>query len=138
MLFMANIFLAYRFTGEDPKKLEEILDNIRNSLQSAGHNVCCTFYLSDFFKENKFSNDQIYEYGLKKVDENDIFLAFVKSSDSSKGMNSESKRAIKSNKKYILAIQKDLDFPEFRSVAHDTIEYDKLNDLYSILSKLKF
>lgn len=134
---MANIFLAYRFTGENPQELETILSSIRDSLQSGGHHIVCTFWLSDFFKKQEFTTDQIYEYGLQRVDECDVFLAFVKSADPSKGMNMESRRAIEKNKKYLLAIKKGLDFSEFRSAAHDIIEYSQLTEVYSNLRALK-
>ena len=134
---MSKIFLAYRFTGEDPKELEIVLGNIRNSLHVAGQEVVCTFWLSDFFKRNNFSIDQKYEYGLQKVDECDIFLAFVKSADASKGMQMESQRAVERNKQYVLAIKEGLKFPEFRSAAHKIIEYSQLTDLYAMLKELK-
>ncbi len=134
---MSKIFLAYRFTGEDPKELETVLGNIRNSLHVAGQEVVCTFWLSDFFKRNNFSIDQKYEYGLQKVDECDIFLAFVKSADASKGMQMESQRAVERNKQYVLAIKEGLKFPEFRSSANKIIGYLQLTDLYAVLKELK-
>lgn len=134
---MSKIFLAYRFTGEDPKELETVLGNIRNSLHAAGHEVVCTFWLSDFFKRNNFSRDQIYGYALKLIDNCEMYLAFVKSADASKGMQMESQRAVEKNKPYTLAIKSGLAFPEFRSSAHKIIEYSQLPELYAMLKELK-
>ena len=134
---MSNIFLAYRFTGENHEELGKILGNIRDSLQNAGHTVFCTFWLEDYFREMNFSLDQRYEYGLKKIDESDIFLAFVKSPHSSKGMVMESGRAVERKKRYVLAIKKGLDFPKFRSAAHQIIEYGEFSELYSKLKGIQ-
>lgn len=134
---MDKIFLSYRFTGENPVELEEILTNIQRSLQFAGHAVFCTFWLGEFFKAKRFTTEQIYKYGLQKVDECDLFFAFVKSADASKGMQMESQRAVERNKQYVLAIKKDLQFHEFRSAAHKIIEYLQLTDLYAALRELK-
>ncbi|MBU0898322.1 MAG: toll/interleukin-1 receptor domain-containing protein [Nanoarchaeota archaeon] len=134
---MSNIFLSYRFTGEDSKELEEILTNIRDSLQSAGHSVFCSFWLDNIFRGKNFTTEQIYEYGLQKVDESEVFLAFVKSAYPSKGMNIESERAIEKNKRYILVIKEGLEFPEFRYAAHQVIEYEQLDNLYSKLKNIQ-
>lgn len=135
--FMSKIFLAYRFTGENPLELEKVLSEIKNNLECAGHEVVCTFWSSDFFKANGFTTGQIYEYGLQKIEECDTFLAFVKSADASKGMQMESQRAVERNKPYILAIKNGLAFPEFRSAARNIIEYSQLPELYAMLKELK-
>ena len=75
-------------------------------------------------------------HGVLKVDESDVFLALVRSAEQSKGMNMESARAIAKNKRYVLAIKRGLDFPEFRKTAHLILEYDALDDLYSQLRDL--
>ncbi len=133
---MGRIFLAYRFTGEDPAELDTILTGVRDSLEFAGHKVYCTFWESDFFREQNFTTDQIYMHGLLKVDDNDTFLALIRSPERSKGMVMESARAISKNKRYVLAIKRGLEFPEFRKVADVVVEYDGLDELYRQLRML--
>ena len=46
---MSSIFLAYRFTGEDPVELGTVLTGVRDSLEHAGHEVYCTRWMSSYF-----------------------------------------------------------------------------------------
>ena len=50
---MSKIFLSYRFTGEDPNQLNEILRNINSKLTSKGYDVFCSFLLENYFRERE-------------------------------------------------------------------------------------
>ena len=130
-----KIFLAYRFTDEDINELEKILSKIKSILESKGGDVFCSLFLEDRFQNKGLSYKEIYDYCSKKLKEHDIILFFIKSEGKSKGMEIELDEAVKNGKKIILAIQKDLHFTKFRSVAHQTIEYNELSDLYDSLAK---
>lgn len=52
-------------------------------------------------------------------------------------MDKEKEEAIKLNKKIYLAIKKGLDFQDFRNVADEIIEWNSLEELCRLLSKLK-
>jgi hypothetical protein len=124
-----NIFLSYRFTGEDPKELDVVLGKIVDKLKSLGHGVFCSFFLEDFFKERNMSADDIYEYCLKEQEKCDTFLAFIKTSDESTGMEKELQKAQALEQKCVLAILEDLKFPHFREQSDITFNFRTLDGL---------
>ena len=134
---MNKIFISFRFTGEDPNHLDYVLGNMRDSLTSAGHQVTCSFYYDDFFKQNRMSTEQIYSYMLEKQEESDVFMALVKSIDKSKGMTLESEKAKKLGQRYILIKKKELYVPEFEQPAHEIITYDNFPELFEILKQFR-
>lgn len=134
---MGNIFISYRFTGENPAKLEYILGGMRKSLQSAGHSVICSFYYEDFFKKNCFTASQIYHYMLERQGESDVFMALVKTLDRSNGMLMESEKAIKLNQRYVLAIKKGLYIRELNEAADEIINYEDFEGLFRALNNFR-
>ena len=132
---MHNIFISYRFTGEYPSELDFILGNMKSSLESAGHAVVCSFYLEDFFKQNRFDTDQIYTYMLKKQQECSVFMAFIKSETKSKGMVLESNRAVELKQRYVLVYKNGLYLPEFHERAQEKIEFSDYEKLFSSLKR---
>lgn len=135
---MVKIFISYRYTGEDPKRLNLILNKLEKTLAQNGHEVYHSIQSEKYFAENHFTNEQIYDYCIKKQEESDIFLAFVKSPEQSHEMEIESEKADELKQKYILAIKKNLDFSDFRNQAEDIIEYNNLKELCEILSNHNF
>jgi nucleoside 2-deoxyribosyltransferase len=132
-----KIFLSYRFTGEDPEVLREIIQNICNSLEKAGHSYYCSFWKGDFFNENRFTHKQILEHALKELQKSDVYLAFIKSEDKSEGMLIEAGYALAKKKKFYLAIKKGVYTVFLKEIADKLIEFESLNELYKKLSKLK-
>ena len=133
---MREIFLSYRFTGEDPKDLEKVLGTIKCKLLNSGHKVFCSYFLEEYFKEQGMTSKDIYSYCLERQADCNTFIALVKSEHKSNGMELESARAIELNQNYILLIKPELVFPHFRSAAHQTIEYNSFFQLYQRLEKL--
>ena len=125
-----KVFVAYRFTGEDPKELHDILGNIRSRLETRGHEVYCSFFEEDFFRERRMDRDQIYNHCMQKLDESDAVLVFVKSNDASKGISMETERASQQRKRIVLAIRQGLDQKEIRDRATELIEYRNYEELY--------
>lgn len=131
-----KIFISFRFTGEDVEILKITLDKIKEIFESRGHDIFCSLYEDDFFKSKNFSVDEIYDYCNQKLKDYETILFFIKSSEPSKGMEMELDRAIKHNKKIIIAIQKNLNFTKFRTNAHKIIEYTDLEHLYTLLKRI--
>ena len=129
-----RIFLSYRFTGEDPEELKEIIHNICKALEKSGNEIFCSFWKDDFFNENKFSHKQILDYAYNELDKSDCLLAFVKSEEKSEGMLLEIGYALAKKKKFILTIKKDVKTVFLREMANQIIEFDDLEDLYEKLS----
>ena len=132
-----KIFLSYRFTGEKPEVLKEIIHNLCGSLEKAGHVTFCSFWKGDFYKENKFTNKQILIYALDELDASDVYLAFIKSEDKSEGMLLEAGYAIAKKKKIYLAIKKGVRTVFLAEMADMIIEFDDLEELYNKLARLR-
>lgn len=135
---MQKIMLSYRFTGENPKHLENILGNIEYQLRNAGYDVFCSFFLEDFFRKEAMNSDEIYAYCLKEQESCDGFMALIKSEHKSTGMKMELEKAIELGQKKFLLIRNNLNFSEFRSMADYLIEYETLPQLYKKLEKTSF
>jgi len=134
---MSSIFLSYRFTGEDPKELQIQLGGIRESLQFAGHDVACSFWLEPDFQRDRLTRDEIYARMLRIQGESDVFMAYVKSDARSYGMQIESKRAVELQQKYVLLERSGVIIPEFEAVANEIITYDTLEVLCGLLRAFK-
>ena len=130
---MKNIFLSFRFTGEDPKKLEHILGNMKQSLETAGHKVVCSLFLENYFTEKKFTNDQIYEYMLEQQRYCHIFMPLIKTHEKSKGMKLESDLALELRQRYVLAHKEGVYLPEFHDNAHEYISFSNYPELFGKL-----
>jgi nucleoside 2-deoxyribosyltransferase len=79
-------FLAYRFTGEDPKLLEPLLITIREALKEKGIDSYCTFFDEDEFKDKSLNARQIMEHAFKIIDESDFLFVLMTSENKSEGM----------------------------------------------------
>ena len=134
---MKKIFLSYRFTGENLDELNLILTSMQKSLTRAGHSMFCSLGEEGFFKAQKFSTEEIYDYCLKKQEESDTILVFIKSEEQSIGIKKESDKARELEQGYILVIKSGLDFSEYRKLADEIIEYNSYEELYEKLKDLK-
>ena len=132
-----KIFIAYRFTGEDPDQLRILIHDIFSSLEKAGHKPFCTFWHGDFYKNNKFTKRQILEHGLNELDNSDVYLAFIKSEEKSEGMLLEAGYAIAKGKKFYLAIKKGINTVFLHEMADKLIEFETFDELRQELSHLK-
>ena len=125
--------LSYRFTGEDPRHLNDVLGNIRSRLISSGHDVFCSFFLENYFRKEEMNDDEIYAYCLKEQENYDYLMPLIKSEHRSGGMEMELDRSKELGQKNILLIRNNLEFLPFRSAAHQVVEYETLSQLYEKL-----
>lgn len=132
-----KVFISYRFTGEDPEELDNILGKIRGILMENGHQVFCSFWSGNFFKDNNFTNKQILEYALEELKKSDMILVFVKSQEKSEGMLIEVGYALASQKRMILAIKNDVKTTFLHQIAGEIIEFESIEDLLKKLKELK-
>jgi len=134
---MSSVYLSFKFSGEKAEALESMLSGIKFSLNRAGHDVFCSFWLDDYFKRSCMSQDQVYDFCVDKIKGLDVFMPFVISPEPSKGMFLESDRAVELNKRYVLLIRPELKFSGLRSSADKIIEYSSLPELYERLAKFR-
>lgn len=134
---MENIFLSHRFHGEDQKELEYILTNMKQSLEIAWHKVICSIFFESYFREQKFTTDQIYDYMLKQQEECSVFMPVIWTNKESKGMNLESDLAIKLEQRYILVHKEGIMKQQFYDNCHRKISFSNYEQLFNQLKYFK-
>ncbi len=132
-----KIFLSYRFTGEDIKKLEIIIKNICSKLEEAGYTCYCSLWDENFFQKNKYNNTQILKHALNKLDDSDIYFAFINSNEKSEGILIEAGYAFAKKKKIYSAIRKGVKTTFMKELSDKNIEFSSLSELNKKLKQLK-
>jgi nucleoside 2-deoxyribosyltransferase len=131
-----KIFISYKFANEDHAKLEEFMKNIKAALEKSNHQMLTTFFYEKEFKENNASMRKIMDKALNLIESSDLILCIVYSSDKSEGQIFEMGYSVAKNKKFILAVQKDLPTRWLPHYADKIIKFSDLNDLYKQLEKV--
>ena len=132
-----KIQLAYKFSGEDEEKLVRTLTRIAEVLENSGHEVYFACKDEDLFRKNNFTPKQILVHALKKLDDADCLLVFVRSKEKAEGILIETGYAIAMNKKIILAIKKGIMRYFTGSIANQIIEFEDIDDLIKKLEQVK-
>jgi|TARA_B100002003_G_C13708376_1_gene355676 nucleoside 2-deoxyribosyltransferase len=122
--------------GEDPKELKKIIPQIHEAIKEAGHEYYSTIFDSEQFINEKWSGKQIMKKAFRKIDNSDLILFFVRSSEISQGMLVELGYSLAKKKKIMLAIQKSIYDSIFRRHIDKVIEFEDLKDLKQKLSRL--
>ena len=105
---LMKIYIAYRFTGEDPKVLRADMDAISSALNNLGKEIFCSFDREQYFKDNNFTGKNIIEFSLNQMDNCDVVLCYIKSPEKSEGLLIEIGYAIAKNKDVYLLTEKDI------------------------------
>lgn len=121
-----KLYVAYRFTGEDPKELDETLKHICNLLTKAGHNNYCSFFDPDMLN---LGNKNVMTKALKEIDKSDCLVVFIKSEDKSEGMLMEIGYALAKKKKIFLLIKQGVKTTFVREIADKIVEFKNLKEL---------
>ncbi|MCK9351923.1 MAG: nucleoside 2-deoxyribosyltransferase [Candidatus Paceibacterota bacterium] len=133
---MKKIFLSHRFTGEDLIELTETLGKITAVLRAKGHEVYCSVEDELWFREHKRTNREIMEHALRKLDDSDVVLAFIRSPEKSEGMLLEIGYAVAKGKPFILALKQGLKTMAIAEMADPLIEFESSEDLCGKLNAI--
>ena len=131
-----KIYIAYRFTGEDPKVLREDMDNITKALTILGHEIYCSFDREQYFKDNNFSGKQIVEYSLDKMNDCDAILAYIKSPEKSEGLLIEMGYAIAKEKAIYLLTGIGVKTIYLHEIAKKHIEFSSQSEIAENIKEL--
>ncbi|MDD5700007.1 MAG: hypothetical protein PHH00_02325 [Candidatus Nanoarchaeia archaeon] len=127
-------YIAYRFTGEDPKELEKILGDICSSLNKIGHTNYCSFFDPSM---GNIGNKNVIIKAFRELDKSDALFVFIKSEEKSEGMLIEIGYALSKKKKIILLIKKGVKTTFVREIADRVIEFNDFDDLRNKLGELE-
>ena len=131
-----KIFISQKVSGMDRDSLKEETKKITETLGNNGHKVTSVI---DYPKEfaNSSVGERLRNYAFKRMDEADTILAIIRGDDRSEGMLMEIGHILDSDKKIILAIQKEIKNTYLRQIANQTLEFDGFDDLIKQLKNLK-
>ena len=101
-----KIFLAFKFTGVEQDIIQEEINHINEGLQHLDYDIFYSLTKEDFFQNNNFSREDIYQYCYNISKQSDILLFFINHQEKSEGMERELNDAVKINKKIVLLIKK--------------------------------
>lgn len=137
-----QIFIAYRFTGEDQKSIEEVIHNVRHALDRAGFDSSSSFEDEHLFQKRALSPPSIIREMCRRIPSYDVLLAIVKDEQKSEGMmieigyrNALVDQGIKKIP-LILAVKRPI-ATYIRGMADQVIIFETMDDLYLQLESLR-
>jgi hypothetical protein len=137
-----KFFISHKFTGLSWDDMDSYLNPLCMYLQSYTYKVFCSLYLEDWFKEQWWDAEKIYERCCEQQDTYDVTLAVFRSDQDSYGMNLELERAKIGWKKYIVLYRDGLQNHEWMnkyiSHAHQIISYSSYKEYLELLKTTTF
>jgi nucleoside 2-deoxyribosyltransferase len=133
---MKKVFISFRYTGENKAELKRIIPQLHETLEKAGYVVYSTIFDSDKFAEENISGKEIMRKAFQEIDNSDLILFFVRTSDISQGMLVELGYSLAKRKNLLLAIQKDIKVNIFRRQINQIIDFKDLEELKGKLMKI--
>ncbi|MCK5357570.1 MAG: hypothetical protein KAJ48_04180 [Elusimicrobiales bacterium] len=131
---MGKIFIAFQYRGENLEEVEDWLNIIRDEVLKTKNDYFCSFWVEDMFQEKGYTDKQMYNYCLNKLDKCETVIFLLRSEKNSKGMIKELDHAVKKGKKIIVIIKQGLKFEEYRKKAEYLLE---VKDICELRNKIK-
>ena len=122
---MYDLFISFRFTGEDPAIRKQEIDFLIEKLQPTYPHIYCSLY-DDFFEQEGISYADIIERTLDMLSQSKKMLIYVKSSEKSEGMLIEVGYAIAKNIPMEVYIKKGVSTTFLRDVTDRVVEFEGL------------
>jgi|APSaa5957512622_1039677.scaffolds.fasta_scaffold49707_2 nucleoside 2-deoxyribosyltransferase len=129
-----KIQLAYKMTGENREEVVEMLEKVKDILESRDFEV----YIPELNSERPESKKELYLDTFGKIDSSDVLLAVVRSDKKSEGMLMEIGYAMGKGKKIVAAVCDCVGDTHLRELAHFVVEFDGVDDLYDKLNGVEF
>lgn len=79
-------FIAYRFSGEDPKNIEPVLRGTVDALKARGIDSYCTFFDNDDVRDTEKTAREIMSHAFSIIDASDFLFVILMSEEKSEGM----------------------------------------------------
>src|SRR5688500_7871913 len=124
-------FVAYRFSGENPKELEPLLSSIRDELQKKNIEVYCSFFDEAEFQNKSYNARQIMEHAFRIIDDSDFLFVLQTSDNKSEGMLMEVGYCIAKGIPIVSATKKSVKSSYVPDMGEVDLRWDDTNDLMS-------
>ncbi|TXG78076.1 hypothetical protein E6P97_00390 [Patescibacteria group bacterium] len=79
-------FVGYRHTGAAPERLAELLPAVRDAISDAGHEVYCTYFDEDSFRQDGYGPREIMSHAFGEIDRLGGLFVVIDSDEKSEGM----------------------------------------------------
>lgn len=122
-------YIAYKFLNTDKEILKNNLENICNKIEKTGDTTYIFYRDAQNRGETAIPINQIIQKAFIEVKKSDSILAFIESEEKSEGMLLEIWYAKALGKKLLLVIKKWINLRFVRSLADETIEFDKIENI---------
>lgn len=129
-------FIAYRFTGEDPARLEPLLKGVQDTFAQRGVEAYCTFFDEDEFKNKSFNARQIMDHAFGIIDNSDFLFVLMTSENKSEGMIMEVGYCIAKDLPVIVAIKSGVSNTYIPDMGTQKIVWTDQNDLFEKIKQI--
>ncbi len=113
-----KVFIAYRFTGEDPQQLEPMLRSIIEAFNDRGVEAYSTFFDDLEFQDKSMSAKEIMVHAFRKIDDSDLLFVVQTSDNKSEGMIMEVGYCIAKHKPIVAAVRNTVGYTYVPDMAH--------------------
>lgn len=127
-------FIAYRHTGEDPDRLEQLLPTTNNALQAKGIETYCTYFDEDSFRSGGYTPQAIMNHAFEMIDKMGGLFVIQDSTEKSEGMLMEVGYCIAKGFPIIVAKRKTVNSTYLPDMAGTKIIYDDTHDLAATIA----
>lgn len=139
---MMNVFLSYKFSGVEKERLDSTIVPIIDLLRKTTffkwpYQVFCNYEREDFYKESKYTPNDIMQDCFEHIRDSYLFIMFV-DKEFGEGMLIEMGYAISLGKKIVLIMHTSVKSISAQSLVEIVITYTEMSDLlprlYNIMS----
>jgi hypothetical protein len=120
--------IAYRHTGADPERLEQLLPAVKGAVENAGHQAYCTYFDEEEFQGNGHGPKEIMDHAFQKIEELGGLFILVDGDEKSEGMLMEAGYCIAKNIGFVVAKRAGVT-TYLDKMAERSFEYNDINDL---------
>lgn len=79
-------FIAYRHTGADSERLEELLPAVCDAIKAKGEDVYCTYFDEDDFRRDNYSPSEIMKHAFERIESLGNLFIVIDGQEKSEGM----------------------------------------------------
>lgn len=133
-----KVFIAYRFTGEDVRKLEPFLRAVQETLHAKGLETYCSFFKESEFQENHMTERQIFEHAFDNLASSELLLVLMTSPAKSEGMLMEVGYAFAKKIPMVVAYHSSIEHSAVLALGKDAFSWDRMEDLLSKIAEYDF
>lgn len=134
-----KVFISYRFTGESKEDLDNLLIPIKTTLDGRGIDLYCNYFDSDLAVRSKNFAPQDYVFdAFSTLNNCQLLIALIKSSDKSEGMILEVGYAIAKGIPVVAAVKDGVNGTYLPGMAKGKIEWSTNEDLCKKIENFDF